>query len=68
MRTSQDSAALNRALLARQGLLARHRLGVVEAVETIGAVQAQQWSTPPIGLWSRLSGFDPADLWAARRG
>jgi hypothetical protein len=37
----------------------------VEAVETIGAVQAQQWSTPPIGLWSRLSGFDPADLWAA---
>ncbi|HEY6597177.1 MAG TPA: winged helix DNA-binding domain-containing protein [Asanoa sp.] len=65
MRTSQDSAALNRALLARQGLLARHRLGVVEAVETIGAVQAQQWSTPPIGLWSRLSGFDPADLWAA---
>jgi hypothetical protein len=65
MRTSQDSAKLNRALLARQGLLARHRLGVVDAVEAIAAVQAQQWSTPPIGLWSRLSGFDPADLWAA---
>lgn len=58
-------AALNRSLLARQGLLSRLDLNVVDAVEALGAVQAQQWSSPPIGLWNRLRDFSAADLWAA---
>jgi len=71
MRTPQDTATpagLNRALLARQGLLERHpvaRGALAAAVERLGAIQAQQWSSPPVGLWSRLAGFAPADLWAA---
>ena len=58
-------AALNRALLARQGLLERLDAPLVEAVEAIGALQAQHWPAPPVALWSRLTGFAPADLYAA---
>jgi hypothetical protein len=58
-------AALNRALLARQGLLERLDAPLVEAVETIGALQAQHWPAPPVALWSRVKGFAPADLYAA---
>jgi hypothetical protein len=58
-------AALNRALLARQGLLERLDAPLVEAVEAIGAVQAQHWPAPPVALWSRVEGFAPADLYAA---
>jgi winged helix DNA-binding protein len=58
-------AALNRALLARQGLLERLDLPLVEAVEAIGALQAQHWPAPPVALWSRVKGFAPADLYAA---
>jgi hypothetical protein len=59
------AAALNRSLLARQGLLQRFDLDLVDAVESFGAVQAQQWSSPPIGLWNRLRDFKAADLWTA---
>jgi hypothetical protein len=58
-------AALNRALLARQGLLERLDAPLVEAVEAIGALQAQHWPAPPVALWSRVEGFAPADLYAA---
>ena len=58
-------AALNRALLARQGLLERLDAPLVEAVEAIGALQAQHWPAPPVALWSRVKGFAPADLYAA---
>jgi DNA glycosylase AlkZ-like len=58
-------AALNRALLARQGLLERMDLPVVEAVEAIGALQAQHWPAPPVALWSRMKRFVPDDLYAA---
>jgi hypothetical protein len=54
--------ALNRALLARQGLLERRDARPVEAVEAIGAVQAQHWPAPGAALWSRLRGFAAADL------
>ena len=76
MRTPQDTATaagLNRALLARQGLLDRHTgpggakhsgKALVSAIEQIGALQAQQWSSPPVGLWSRLANFASDDLWA----
>jgi len=57
--------ALNRALLARQGLLARLEEPLVEVVEAIGAMQGQAWAALPVGLWSRMSRFEPADLYAA---
>jgi hypothetical protein len=53
---------LNRALLARQLLLERRRLGVQQAVERICAVQAQWPQSPYIGLWSRLSAFRKEQL------
>jgi Winged helix DNA-binding domain len=58
-------AALNRALLARQGLLERLDTPLVEAVEAIGALQAQHWPAPPVALWSRVRGFAPDDLYGA---
>ena len=57
--------ALNRALLARQGLLERHAGGPVEAVERIGALQAQHWPAVAVALASRVEGFAVADLHAA---
>ena len=56
---------LNRATLARQLLLAREPIGVVEAVRRIVAVQAQEAASPYLALWNRVAGFDPADLDAA---
>jgi hypothetical protein len=53
---------LNRALLARQLLLRRRKLGVQEAVERICAVQAQWPQSPYIGLWSRVAGFRKEQL------
>ena len=46
---------LNRATLARQLLLARSPLDMVEAVEQIGGLQAQEPASPFLALWSRLS-------------
>jgi hypothetical protein len=53
---------LNRATLARQLLLERERLGVVEAVRRIVALQAQEAPSPYLALWNRVAGFDPAEL------
>ena len=50
---------LNRATLARQLLLAREPLGVVDAVRRIVALQAQEAASPYIALWNRVAGFDP---------
>src|SRR5438105_9858876 len=50
----RSTRALNRALLARQGLLEPLDLAPAEAVEAIGAVQAQHWPAVAVALWSRL--------------
>ncbi len=56
---------LNRATLARQLLLRRERLPVVDAVHRVVALQAQSPAWPYVALWNRLDPFDPADLDAA---
>ncbi|HXR27405.1 MAG TPA: crosslink repair DNA glycosylase YcaQ family protein, partial [Candidatus Baltobacteraceae bacterium] len=57
-----DRRTLNRTLLARQHLLERADLSVGAAIEALVGLQAQVPRDPYISLWSRLRGFDPADL------
>jgi winged helix DNA-binding protein len=54
--------ALNRALLARQGLLDRYALSIPRTLERIGGIQAQYAPSMYIGLWSRMEGLDRAAL------
>jgi hypothetical protein len=56
---------LNRAMLARQLLLERARIGVVPAIERLAALQAQWAPSPYIALWSRLTDFRREKLWSA---
>src|SRR5256885_11633319 len=56
---------LNRAMLARQLLLRRARIGIVAAIERLAALQAQWSPSPYIALWSRVAGFRREQLWAA---
>jgi hypothetical protein len=53
---------LNRALLARQLLLERTRVGIPRALEKMGGLQAQYAPSMYIGLWSRLVGFERENL------
>jgi hypothetical protein len=53
---------LNRATLARQMLLRRERCSIVEAVERLCGMQAQEPRPPFPGLWTRLQGFHREDL------
>ena len=54
--------ALNRATLARQLLLERAAMPARHAVAHLVGMQAQVPLNPYTGLWSRLAGFDPAEL------
>ena len=61
--------ALNRALLARQGLLERTTATVPELVARLCGLQAQVPSNPYVALWARIDGFRPealSDLLASR--
>ncbi|MFJ5998664.1 winged helix DNA-binding domain-containing protein [Streptomyces sp. NPDC092370] len=60
--TVLDTRALNRATLARQLLLDRADLPVLDAVAHLSGLQAQEPQEPFPGLWSRLRAFDPAGL------
>ena len=57
-----NARALNRATLARQFLLERTELPVLDTVAHLGGLQAQESQEPFIGLWSRRIAFDPDEL------
>jgi len=56
--------AVNRATLARQLLLRRHEMPLLDAVEHLVGLQAQTPQSWYHGLWSRLTGFQPERLGA----
>lgn len=60
--TVLDLRQLNRATLARQGLLARRRASVADVVRDVGGLQAQLPAPPMIGLWSRIEDFSTDQL------
>ncbi|MBL7524640.1 winged helix DNA-binding domain-containing protein, partial [Frankia sp. CNm7] len=71
--TVLGARALGRATLARQLLLERADLPVLDAVAHLGGLQAQEPQEPQepfVGLWTRLRAFDAAalsDLLTGRR-
>jgi DNA glycosylase AlkZ-like len=54
--------AVNRALLARQGLLEPFDDPLPRVLERVGGIQAQYALAMYIGLWSRMSSFERDDL------
>ncbi|MGH9213979.1 MAG: winged helix DNA-binding domain-containing protein [Acidimicrobiales bacterium] len=52
---------LNRALLARQGLVDRMSGSLGEVVTAVGALQMQYWPALGPGLWTRVAGLGPGD-------
>jgi hypothetical protein len=53
---------LNRTILARQFLLERVDLPVLDVIQRLVGLQAQVARPPYVGLWSRLKGFARDDL------
>ncbi|MBP1977098.1 winged helix DNA-binding domain-containing protein [Cohnella thailandensis] len=59
---SMNPGALNRSLLARQMLISREKLTVLEAIEKLIGLQAQAPLAPYFALWTRLEGFRQEQL------
>jgi hypothetical protein len=57
-----SARAINRATLARQILLDRVDVSVVDAVARLVGMQGQEPKHPYVGLWSRLADFEEAQL------
>ena len=57
-----DRRALNRALLARQMLLARETATASSTIERLVGMQGQAPNLPYVGLWARLDGFRHEEL------
>ncbi|WP_330182613.1 winged helix DNA-binding domain-containing protein [Nocardia sp. NBC_01503] len=53
---------LNRTLLARQMLTERVSMPAADLIRHLIAVQGQEANWPFIGLWTRLTDFEPAEL------
>jgi DNA glycosylase AlkZ-like len=53
---------LNRAILARQGLLEQFDDPLPRVLERVGGIQAQYAPAMYVGLWSRMRGFERDDL------
>lgn len=56
---------LNRALLARQGLLEPFSTSLTDTVERIGAIQAQYWPAVAGAVFSRMGGITLDDVYKA---
>ncbi|XVV09919.1 winged helix DNA-binding domain-containing protein [Actinoplanes sp. CA-131856] len=62
MTVTLDARALNRATLARQHLLERTGGPALDTIAHLGGLQAQEPQEPFVGLWSRMTAFEPAEL------
>ncbi|WP_405065588.1 winged helix DNA-binding domain-containing protein [Kribbella sp. NBC_01510] len=60
--TKLSLQALNRATLHRQWLIERQDATALDAIEHLVGLQAQSPLAPYVGLWTRLNGFQPAEL------
>ena len=60
--TTWSREALTYETMVRQGLSARRRVGVVEAVQSVLALQAQEPAAPYLALWNRIDRFDATGL------
>jgi hypothetical protein len=66
--TTLSNRALNRALLARQMLLAREKTTALDAIQRLVGMQAQVPRPPFVGLWTRLHDFRRTELAEALHG